>query len=191
MQKGIGWHFWSLTSKGLWLLTEKRQAFLDCNISIFSHHPGDHIWKGKIKFCFRVNTVLSLKILARGFLFAVGLGFFWNGDNQETGISPAQSHAPAGSFHPTTPGRSRAAPVSHLPVAAWWMMSSQGWGSKGRDQENPASLWIMKTRKECKGFCWRVGKVPAHQDYLHQHRMFGLPDLDKMGQHGLLLHQPL
>lgn len=53
-----------------------RAVFLDCNTSIFDHHPGDQVWKGKTKFCFRVNTVLSLKILARRVLFAVGLGFF-------------------------------------------------------------------------------------------------------------------
>lgn len=126
---------------------EKTQAvFLYCNTSIFCHHPGEHIWKGKVKFCYSFKSVLSLKVLARGFLFGVGLGFFWKGDKQETGISPGRSCAPAEPFHPTAPDRSRAGPVPHLPVAAWWMMRSQGCSSKVRDQENPASLWIMKTR---------------------------------------------
>ena len=34
-----------------------RAAFLYCNTSIFSHHPGDHIWKGKIKFGLSVKSV--------------------------------------------------------------------------------------------------------------------------------------
>ena len=162
---------------------EKTRAALPCcNTSILSRHPGDHVWKGKFgkfgKFCFSVKSVPSLKVLARGLLFAVGSSFFWKGDKQERGISPARSRVPAGLFHPTAPDRSRAAPLPHLPAAAWWLMSSQGCGSKGRDWENPASLWIVKARQEHKTFCWRVGKASAHQDYLHHHRTSGLPDLD-------------
>lgn len=129
------------------LLTEKRhrQVFLHCNAGIFCHHPGEHISNGKIKRCYSFKSVLSLKVSATGFLFADGLGFFRKGDKQETGISPARSCAPAELFHPTTRGRSRAVPVPHLPVAAWWIIRFQGCGSKGRDQGNPASLWTMKT----------------------------------------------
>lgn len=64
-------------------------VFLRCNTSIFCHHPGEHIWKEKIKFCYSFKSFLSLKVLAIGGFFAVGLGFFRKEDKQEMGISPA------------------------------------------------------------------------------------------------------
>lgn len=53
----------------------KNTGSLYCNASIFCHHPGDHIWKGRIKFCYSFKSDLSLKDLSIGFFICCWIRF--------------------------------------------------------------------------------------------------------------------